>query len=135
MLGGVFRMELKVKSGIKFICPLCWNLCPVKNSKKDKPYYICVPCGVQVFIRGKDGISRLADLSTDKELLSKINSKNFGDFQKLFQLKSKIEFLKDKIDELEEDSFFKLFDNDKETTLKSKLKGLQDDYFTILSKL
>jgi hypothetical protein len=30
----------------------------VKTTKKDKPYLICDPCGVQLFVRGKGGIQR-----------------------------------------------------------------------------
>jgi len=40
-------------------CFLCGNGLEVKSSKRGKPYFICEPCGVQVFIRREKGISRL----------------------------------------------------------------------------
>lgn len=40
----------------KFPCPICAQPLTVKLTKKDKPYLICDPCGVQVFVRGPAGI-------------------------------------------------------------------------------
>jgi hypothetical protein len=31
----------------------------IRYSKRQKPYLVCDPCGVQIFIRGKQGISLL----------------------------------------------------------------------------
>jgi len=39
-------------------CPVCHGTCEVKITKKGKPYVICDPCGVQLFVRGKGGIQR-----------------------------------------------------------------------------
>lgn len=33
-------------------CWLCHSPCQVKFSKKDKPYLVCLACGLQTFIRG-----------------------------------------------------------------------------------
>lgn len=43
-----------------FPCPLCQKELEIKISKKQKPYCVCIDCGIQLFIRGKEGISRLA---------------------------------------------------------------------------
>lgn len=43
-------------------CFLCGNGAEIKTTKKNKPYFMCEPCGVQVFIRRKKGISRLNEL-------------------------------------------------------------------------
>lgn len=121
-----------------YICPICWRLWPVRNSKKNKPYYICEVCGVQVFIRGKEGIKRLAARIADKEILNKVNDSNFSETQKLIELKSKIELLKTEIDNLDDDSIFNLFGDDNSdqlNALKSKLKDLESRYLTILSKI
>jgi hypothetical protein len=40
----------------KFPCPICSQPLVVKLTKKDKPYLICDPCGVQIFVRGPTGI-------------------------------------------------------------------------------
>ncbi len=46
----------------KFPCPLCGAHLDLRESRAKKPYCICNPCGVQIFFRGKDGISRLRRL-------------------------------------------------------------------------
>ena len=38
-----------------FPCPLCDNNKLVKYSKKLKPYIVCNSCGVQLFVRNKEG--------------------------------------------------------------------------------
>lgn len=40
----------------RFPCPVCMRPLEVKMTKKDKPYIVCDPCGVQVFVRGPAGI-------------------------------------------------------------------------------
>lgn len=40
----------------KFPCPVCAKPLDVRQSKKGKPYVVCEACGIQVFIRGADGI-------------------------------------------------------------------------------
>lgn len=39
-----------------FPCPVCLRLLDVRTSKRKKPYVICSPCGVQMFIRERAGI-------------------------------------------------------------------------------
>src|SRR5579864_4365065 len=39
-----------------FPCPVCTVNRQVKLTKKNKPYVTCDPCGVQLFIRGPEGI-------------------------------------------------------------------------------
>ena len=39
-----------------FPCPVCLRLLDVRTSKTKKPYVICSPCGVQMFIRERSGI-------------------------------------------------------------------------------
>jgi len=53
---------MKNYSGRLIPCFLCGNGLEVRTSKRRKPYFICDPCGVQVFIRRESGISRLNKL-------------------------------------------------------------------------
>ncbi|HVB32768.1 MAG TPA: hypothetical protein VNJ52_00130 [Patescibacteria group bacterium] len=46
----------------KFPCPVCTRPLEVKRTKKEKPYVICDPCGVQMFVRGPAGIDEFARL-------------------------------------------------------------------------
>ncbi len=43
-------------------CFLCGKTLNVKLTKNSKPYFICDPCGLQVFIRSKPGIRIIKQL-------------------------------------------------------------------------
>jgi len=43
-------------SELKFPCPVCAKAREVRITKKQKPYLVCDPCGVQLFVRGSAGI-------------------------------------------------------------------------------
>lgn len=45
-----------------FPCPVCLKPLDVRMSKRKKPYVICSPCGVQMFIRERAGIATFNDL-------------------------------------------------------------------------
>jgi hypothetical protein len=46
-----------------FPCPLCGAGLPILASKRGKPYCVCDICGLQVFVRGKNGIARLQTMA------------------------------------------------------------------------
>jgi hypothetical protein len=43
-------------------CVLCGEKLRKKTDKNGKPYFICDPCGMQLFIRRKQGINNLGEL-------------------------------------------------------------------------
>jgi DNA-directed RNA polymerase subunit RPC12/RpoP len=43
-------------------CFLCGKQLNQRTDKNNKPYFICNPCGMQIFIRRELGIQKLADL-------------------------------------------------------------------------
>jgi len=51
-------MQTGSKSDRKFPCPVCGAGLDVRESKKQKPYVVCDPCGVQMFVRNGSGIER-----------------------------------------------------------------------------
>ena len=53
------KTNVNVMLGCNFPCPLCGTHLDIRRSRANKPYCVCNPCGVQIFFRGKDGISRL----------------------------------------------------------------------------
>jgi DNA-directed RNA polymerase subunit RPC12/RpoP len=55
VLGGLSEKE--------FPCPLCGAGLPILASKRNKPYITCNSCGLQLFFRGKEGISRLREMA------------------------------------------------------------------------
>lgn len=50
-----------------FPCPLCGKSLDVRLTKKKKPYVICDPCGVQLFIRSKAGMRSFEQLVSEAE--------------------------------------------------------------------
>jgi DNA-directed RNA polymerase subunit RPC12/RpoP len=54
----------------EFPCPLCGTGLPILASKRKKPYFTCNTCGVQVFVRGKTGISKLKQMAHSGILIS-----------------------------------------------------------------
>jgi hypothetical protein len=56
--------------GKEFPCPVCGAGLPMLLSKTKKPYCTCNSCGIQLFIRGKAGISRLRKLMLFGNLIS-----------------------------------------------------------------
>lgn len=46
----------------KIPCFLCSQELRQRKDKNGKPYFICDPCGVQIFVRGRQGIENLAQL-------------------------------------------------------------------------
>jgi hypothetical protein len=55
-------MEIEDFSGKPFSCPVCNIGLRIKISKKQKPYCMCLECGIQIFFRGQAGIQRLYEL-------------------------------------------------------------------------
>ena len=53
--------------GKLFPCPVCYTGLPLKLTRKEKPYCMCLECGIQLFFRGQTGIHRLAKLVDDEE--------------------------------------------------------------------
>lgn len=43
-------------------CFLCSQELMQRKDKHSKPYFVCDPCGVQIFIRGRQGIKNLDEL-------------------------------------------------------------------------
>jgi len=48
-----------------FPCCICGQGLEVRQTKKGKPYVICDPCGMQMFVRIESGIRRFNELVSD----------------------------------------------------------------------
>ena len=53
--------------GKPFPCPLCNMELRLKISCKQKPYCMCLECGIQIFFRGLAGIARLLEMIQSEE--------------------------------------------------------------------
>ena len=85
--------------GKKFPCPLCAEGLMILASKRGKPYCVCNPCGIQLFFRGKTGISRLLQMVKGEILIpGKADGADYGIalFDRLQQLKAQKEELEEK---------------------------------------
>jgi hypothetical protein len=45
-------------------CVLCNRYLEQREDKNGKPYFVCDECGIQLFVRGTNGIERLARLQS-----------------------------------------------------------------------
>ena len=58
-----------------FPCPVCLKPLDVRTSKRNKPYVICSPCGVQMFVRERAGIAAfeaLVEQGSKENLLARV---------------------------------------------------------------
>src|ERR1700730_4642136 len=68
-----------------FPCPVCAGAREVRLSKKDKPYIVCDPCGIQIFVRGPAGIAefnRLVNQAKGEDLWTRLK-----EMQRRYRLK------------------------------------------------
>lgn len=67
-----------------FPCPICGKPLEIRQTKKDKPYVVCDHCQIQMFVRGKAGITefkRLADRAEKENVWERL-----GSLEKRFRL-------------------------------------------------
>lgn len=108
-------------------CFLCGSKLEKRTSKTEKPYFVCDPCGIQLFVRRKDGIERL-------DALMRAAEKNTIPFQqhahRLFEVQAilgDIRGTKSEIEKLEGEIGIFFPDEDKIracNSLKTRLKTL-----------
>ena len=76
-----------------FQCPVCKKMLPVEITINNKPYCTCNDCGVQLFVRGKQGIKRLS------KLIGKMNLR--GNAKDLINTVDYLNALKEKLNEID----------------------------------
>src|SRR5713226_9889895 len=68
-----------------FPCPLCLKPLDVRMTKRKKPYVICSPCGVQMFVRERVGIetfSKLVEQGLKSDVFTRV-----GQLEQRYRLK------------------------------------------------
>jgi len=63
-------MEISDFAGKPFPCPVCNMALRLKISRKQKPYCMCLECGIQIFFRGQAGIKRLWKIIRSEEAVA-----------------------------------------------------------------
>ena len=56
---GSRKSECQDLIGKQFPCPVCGLGLDIRLARTQKPYCVCQTCGIQLFVRGKEGIRRL----------------------------------------------------------------------------
>jgi hypothetical protein len=59
-----------VMTGKSFPCPVCAINLQIRIARTQKPYCVCMDCGIQIFFRGKVGIARLQKILEDEILVT-----------------------------------------------------------------
>jgi hypothetical protein len=57
-------------TGKFFPCPVCGASLGIRIARTQKPYCVCIDCGIQIFFRGKAGISRLKKIIENELLIA-----------------------------------------------------------------
>ena len=127
------EIEIKNMEPELFPCFLCGEFIEIKYSKRNKPYFICDPCGLQAFIRRDNGINRLNKLKGNKSIYSSEikNSPNL-----ILNWVNQLEKLREKLTEMEDKKGFFEFipDKDRERSLKviqAEIKRLEGQLFKL----
>jgi|SRR5579871_153644 DNA-directed RNA polymerase subunit RPC12/RpoP len=108
-------------------CLLCGNKLEKRESKNAKPYFVCDACGIQLFIRRKQGIARLEELlrASEKNAIPfKQAARRMFEVQALM---SEIDGTKAQIKKLDDEIGFFFADEDKvraRNALKTRLENL-----------
>jgi hypothetical protein len=59
----VSNINVMERQSMSFLpCILCRNKLQKRTDKHGKPYFICDPCGIQFFVRRRQGMERLENL-------------------------------------------------------------------------
>src|SRR5437868_4200396 len=98
-------------------CLLCGKKLPKRTDKNHKPYFVCDPCGIQLFIRRKQGIELLEQVFENLEKTNIPFSVHAHDLHKIQALMKEIDGVKAEIDKI---GFW--FLDDKECRVRNALK-------------
>jgi hypothetical protein len=108
-----------------FPCPVCGLALPIRYSRAHKPYCVCNACGIQIFIRGKQGIQKLEELLKSDALVS---AKSVAG--NAFVLYNRIQQLKGQRNSLERKQGLIIKDQDIENAIRAvdlEIEGVQDE--------
>jgi len=115
----------------KIPCFLCTKELSQRQDKNRKPYFICDPCGVQIFIRGRQGAENLS------QLIATLKERDFPfreHAQTLYQIQAvltEIRGLEEEIKKL--DSVFDIFFTDEHKERARELLNARIE--TLLTRL
>jgi DNA-directed RNA polymerase subunit RPC12/RpoP len=118
----------------KIPCFLCSQELRLRRDKHEKPYFVCDSCGMQIFVRGRQGIENLAQLI---EMLRERDFPFREHARVLHEIQAVLTELRGVEKEIEKlDSLFDVFASDRRTKDKTRArKSLDTRIETLLSQL
>jgi hypothetical protein len=102
-------------AGRSFPCPACAVNLPIRIARTQKPYCVCMDCGIQIFFRGKVGIARLLAILEDNILVT--GSWSGANTPEL--LFNRIQYLKQRKSELQQKQRLMFPDPDLENAIRA----------------
>jgi hypothetical protein len=108
-------METADFAGKPFPCPVCNMGLRLKISRKEKPYCMCLDCGIQIFFRGQSGIKRLHKIIRSEEAVAA----EFNGPARAVSLYNRLQGLKLQRDRLQEKQGFVFRDSDTDKLIEA----------------
>ena len=113
-------------------CILCGRKLGKRISKKNgKPYFVCDPCGIQLFIRRQQGIQRLEQVFKNIEKADipfRVHARRLYEIRALLK---EIEGVKDEVEKLGS----RFFMSDHKLRVRNSLKAQLDNLFYELEQM
>jgi DNA-directed RNA polymerase subunit RPC12/RpoP len=112
-------------------CLLCGKSLSKRTDKNRKPYFVCDPCGMQLFIRRKQGIERLEEVFKNIERAGipfSVHAKDLYDIQALIK---EIDGVKSEIHKIGISYFF----NDEKLRVRNALKTKLNNLLVDLERM
>jgi t-SNARE complex subunit (syntaxin) len=101
----------------------------MRTSKKNKPYFVCDACGVQVFVRRTYGIEKLTTLLKELQHRDIYTRANSPEFLRILAINNEMSATKAEIKKIKEKVFL-LMNNEEEAAveaLERRLKNLSSE--------
>ena len=118
----------------KIPCFLCSQELRQRKDKNEKPYFVCDACGVQIFVRGRQGIENLAQLIKilrDRDFPFREHARMLHEIQAVL---TEIRGLEKELESL--DSVFDMFASERRVKDKNRVRrSLNDRIEHLLLKL
>ena len=115
-------------------CLLCGNKLQKRTDKHNKPYFVCDPCGIQLFVRRKQGIERVYELMRASEKYVIPFDQAAEHLYQLQALLSEIDGTKKQIDRLSDEIGF-FFPDEHKMRARHALKTRIDALLTQLEAI
>ena len=108
-------MEVADFEGKTIPCPICNVALRLKASRKQKPYCLCLECGIQIFFRGQTGIRRLYKIISGEEAVAA----EFNGPARAISLYNRLQGLKRQRERLEDQQGLIFRDSDRDKVIEA----------------